>query len=356
MANPIDVPQNFSTTLNVAGGINASQTTGIILTSVTGLPTDGGILAIDWASPIDTTAIEYIEYTGITANELTGVTRGVEGYTAKTHNNGATIVGVVSRQHIKRLRDKLTGNDAVAIQDPNANEIVKTTYVASAVNELTVANAATANDPSIAATGGDTNIGAIVKGKGTGKVRLGQATSLGVQLEADQPLLDSAGNELVKVVKTASAVNEVTVANAATGGNPQISATGDDANIQLDIIGKGTKGIRVQDLVPKVFALTDAANIATNAALGNYATVTLAGNRTMDNPTNPTDGQIITYELKQDATGTRTITWSSTAGGFSFGGGTAPTLSTAASKVDLIGFRYSATVGKWLYLGSQTGF
>lgn len=170
MANPIDIPQNFSTTLNVAGGINNSQTTGIVLTSVTNLPTDGGILALDWANPIDTTTIEYIEYTGISGNELTGVTRGQEGYSAKLHNNGCTIVGVVSRQHIKRVRDKLTGNDATALQDPNANEILKTTYVASAVNEVTVANAATGNAPEIKATGGDTNIDLKLTAKGTGKL------------------------------------------------------------------------------------------------------------------------------------------------------------------------------------------
>lgn len=169
MANPLDIPQNFSTTLNVGGGINSSQTTGIIATSVTGLPTDGGILAFDWANPIDTTTIEYIEYTGITGNEFTGVTRGQEGVTAKAHSNGATIVGVVSRAHIKRLRDKLTGNDAVALQDPNGNEILKSSYVASAVNEITTTNAATGNGPSIAATGGDSNIDLNITPKGTGK-------------------------------------------------------------------------------------------------------------------------------------------------------------------------------------------
>jgi hypothetical protein len=173
MANPIDIPQNFSTTLNVPAGINNSQTTGIIPTTVTGLPTDGGMLAFDWASPIDTTTIEYIEYTGISAGELTGVVRGQEGYSAKTHSNGCTIVGVVSRAHIKRLRDKLTGNDATAIQDPNGNEILKTSYVASAVNEITTLNAATGNGPEVQATGGDTNIDLNLTPKGSGSVKTG---------------------------------------------------------------------------------------------------------------------------------------------------------------------------------------
>lgn len=177
MANPISVPQNFSTTLNAAGGITNSQTTGIVLTSVTNLPTDGGILCFDWAATLDTAVAEYIEYTGITGNELTGVTRGVEGVSAKAHTNGCTVVGVISQAHIKRLRDKLTGNDAVALQDPSANEILKTSYVASAVNEITITNAATANSPSVAATGVDTNIDLNLKGKGTGVVKAWNGSS-----------------------------------------------------------------------------------------------------------------------------------------------------------------------------------
>lgn len=51
---------------------------------------------------------------------------------------------------------------------------------------------------------------------------------------------DVNGNELVRVTATASAVNEITVANAATAGAPAISATGNDTNINLNLAGKGT--------------------------------------------------------------------------------------------------------------------
>lgn len=53
-------------------------------------------------------------------------------------------------------------------------------------------------------------------------------------------LLDDSGNEVIKGVKTASAVNEVTVTNQATGSNPSIAATGGDTNIGLNLISKGT--------------------------------------------------------------------------------------------------------------------
>lgn len=58
-----------------------------------------------------------------------------------------------------------------SINDSNGNEIIKTPATSSAVNEITVTNAATGNNPQIAPTGGDTNVGLDFKMKGTGKYR-----------------------------------------------------------------------------------------------------------------------------------------------------------------------------------------
>lgn len=51
---------------------------------------------------------------------------------------------------------------------------------------------------------------------------------------------DTNGNELLKITATTSAVNEITVANAATGNNPVLSATGSDTNIGITLTPKGT--------------------------------------------------------------------------------------------------------------------
>ena len=58
------------------------------------------------------------------------------------------------------------------INDTNVNEQVKFTTTASAVNEFTIANAATGNAPEISTTGGDTNIDLKITPKGTGKIVL----------------------------------------------------------------------------------------------------------------------------------------------------------------------------------------
>lgn len=53
-------------------------------------------------------------------------------------------------------------------------------------------------------------------------------------------ILDSNGNELALLTATASAVNEITLANAAVSGTPSITASGNDSNINLRLAGKGT--------------------------------------------------------------------------------------------------------------------
>lgn len=99
------------------------------------------------------------------------------------------------------------------------------------------------------------------------------------------------------------------------------------------------------DLTPE--ALTDAATIEVDAATANKFDITLEGNRTIANPTNPVDGRVIIFRLRQDATGSRVVTWGSD---YRFRGDLAAvnmTLSTAATVVDRVAFEYVSTDGKW---------
>lgn len=98
-------------------------------------------------------------------------------------------------------------------------------------------------------------------------------------------------------------------------------------------------------------ALTDGATITPNAALGNHFAVTLGGNRTMAAPSNlDRDGQVFTFLLAQDATGSRTVTWNSI---YKWPSATPPTLSSGALDVDIVtgiyreatGFIYMNTTG-----------
>jgi hypothetical protein len=53
-------------------------------------------------------------------------------------------------------------------------------------------------------------------------------------------LEDDSNNEYVKFVKAASAVNEISVTNAAASSGPEISSTGGDTNIDLKLTPKGS--------------------------------------------------------------------------------------------------------------------
>lgn len=65
--------------------------------------------------------------------------------------------------------------DGVVISDSNGNEILKIVATSSAVNEVTFQNGATGNPAKIITSGGDTNIGLLLTGKGTGKIQIGDA-------------------------------------------------------------------------------------------------------------------------------------------------------------------------------------
>jgi len=84
-----------------------------------------------------------------------------------------------------------------------------------------------------------------------------------------------------------------------------------------------------------ITALTDGATITPNFNNANNFSVTLGGNRTLANPTNLTAGQSGVIVITQDGTGSRTLAYGSN---FKFPGGTAPTLTTTASAVDVLAY------------------
>lgn len=105
--------------------------------------------------------------------------------------------------------------------------------------------------------------------------------------------------------------------------------------------------------------LTDGANIAWDVSTKQKAAVTLGGNRTMDAVSNAVEGATYLLWAIQDATGSRILTWTTTgAGSFDFGTDGAPTLTTTASKADLLGFE-AKTIGgtlKLRFAGIKKGF
>lgn len=72
---------------------------------------------------------------------------------------------------------------------------------------------------------------------------------------------DSNGAAFITLTTTASAVNAITYANAATGNKPTITASGTDSNITLSLSGKGTGSVEASK-----FAVTSSTITADGAA------------------------------------------------------------------------------------------
>lgn len=105
----------------------------------------------------------------------------------------------------------------------------------------------------------------------SGRVNFGLAvTNAGTQTLTNKTLtspkvgtsiLDTNGNELFLLTATGSAVNELTLANAAASGRPVLSATGNDTNISWELQAKGTGQVVV------------ASNVASANVLGGVPVV-----------------------------------------------------------------------------------
>lgn len=164
-------------------GATASAT----LNNATGVQNKRGVVLIDRVDSSgnlkNTSDWEWIKFTGTSGSTITGLTRGVGGSTDQDHAVGAVVEFVQDITALQAILDILDGTTTGALldtptvttpkivtglNDSGGNELVKVTATASAVNEFTVANAATGNSPTFSATGGDTNIGMNFKMKGTG--------------------------------------------------------------------------------------------------------------------------------------------------------------------------------------------
>lgn len=109
-------------------------------------------------------------------------------------------------------------------------------------------------------------------------------------------ILDSNGNELLKFTTTTSAVNELTLTNAATGAGATLSATGGDTNIDVNIQAKGTGAVNLKgtaDTAAEVRLFEDTDNGSNYVGL--KAATALASSLTFTLPSaDGTSGQALT--------------------------------------------------------------
>lgn len=124
---------------------------------------------------------------------------------------------------------------------------------------------------------------------------------------------DVNGSELIKVTATASAVNEVTLANAATLGKPTITASGTDTNVTMKLEAKGTGSVEITK------AAYTSSTITANGAASTSATYIIC-NKSTALAVSLADGTVVgEYKIfTNKGAGTATVTPANFAQGTTF--------------------------------------
>ena len=321
-------------------------------------------------------------------------------YTGSAWQNAAVdTTGFITLSGTQTLTNKTltTPKIGTSILDTNGNELAKLTATGSAVNEFTVANAATGGSPTLSSTGGDSNIDLDLLAKGTGHVTVRGNTNAGAiqfncesnshgQIVKSQPHSAAVTNEmllpagasstLVSLVSTDTLTNktltspkineDVAVTSTATELNILDGATvvvGEINALDLGSTAIGTAiaskavvldankdytGIRRLSVtranIPQV-ALSSSSNaVAWDASAAPNAYHLTTENTTFAAPTNNVEGAFICIEINYN--GSHTIAFNTV---FEFAASTAPTFTSADGKTDILVFKYNGAV--WQEVG-----
>jgi len=123
--------------------------------------------------------------------------------------------------------------DAGFIADANGNEQIIFQTTSSAVNELEVTNAATGNNPAIAASGGDTNVGLEFTAKGAGYIKFNDLAYI------PQQALTSSSNAVAWDVQAKPNAYHLTTENT-TFAAPTNSVEGSFVCLEINYNGSHT--------------------------------------------------------------------------------------------------------------------
>lgn len=147
-------------------------------------------------------------------------------------------------------------------------------------------------------------------------------------------------------VNLASVTGTLPIANGGTGATTLAGASITTFTGTETLTNKTLTNPTVTNYTETLFTANTSTAITVSLANGTVQQLTLTGNATITMPT-ATAGKSFIIMLKQDATGGRSVTWSTV----KYPGGTAPTITATASRQDIFSFFadgtnwYGTTIG-----------
>ena len=347
----ITVNGAVSSSIPVSGTIlvSADQNFGTVSVS-TALAVTGDLLisGVTAATVNDVAAVSALTQTNL--DSITSINTVVANVSALTSVNAAAITSintVVDNLDFATSAELATVSAALATSISNTNSAV--TSVNTVITNLSATLATSIDNRTAAITSINSVITALSATMATSinnsntsiAANAAAITSVNTVItNLSATLATSIGNSN-SAITALSATLATSIANhlPLAGGTLTGTVSGTDFYVSAVAIGVDAllgKELRIGTAaVADIVSLTDAASIAVDFNTGQNFAITLAGNRTLENPTNCVAGQVGSIFIVQDGTGSRTLAFGSN---WDFPDGTAPVISTSINAVDRLDY------------------
>ena len=382
----ITVDGATSTSIPVSGtlSLNANQSFGIV--SATNIDTDELLIAgVSAATVNEVAAVSALTQTNLDA--ITSINAVVANVSALTSVNTAAITSInavvanvsalvsTNSAAITSINAAYTSVSAAlearvatvsALTSVNLAAITSINIVVANVSALTSTNAAAITSINSVITALSATVATSID---TANTRITSVSDYAVALSATMATSIATANTRITSVSDYAVALSATMATSIATANTRITSVSDYAvalsatlatsianylplaggtitgtvsaqEVDVSSIGIGTvagaKRLTMSGAAVAQYAsLTDGTSIAVDFNTAQNFIVQLAGNRTLESPTNCVAGQTGSIIIVQDGTGGRTLAYGAN---WKFAGGTAPTLSTGVSAVDRLDY------------------